>query len=735
MPSDPHRAREDGTAHARTGWERVWRLVLLLSIVLPAATVFASANVDLRGTYDGLARNSLYSYDVPCFFIITSSTSSCTTTTTTGGGGGNTSPLTPTLVAPTNGATNQSTTPTFTATFLDNDSGDKGTVSFQICTTSACTVIVDSGTSAQVNRNADGSWTPTTPLANGTYWWRARNTDVGNFSSGYAAAWSFTVGTGTNAAPASPSALAQYRNDGTTVIASGATTPDGITNNIVLKFTVSDPDASQALTPWVEYRPNATAFSGTCGTAVANAVVSGAVVNTTTAGASYTATVNITGLSTATSYHWRACVRDGGGSTSAWVAKGASPDFVTASGSPPNAPTLVSPTGGAWVASTTPTLTATFSDPNAGNTGQLEYELCRTNVADPWSTNCASEYQTGLSASGIAIGSNGTWAPNTPIAENTFYYWRARGTDNVGLTGVWATSANFRADATPPSTPANIRPDTRGLGSVRIAWDPSTDTGVGGITYDVEWSTDGVVWQAEPSCTNISTTNCQHGGLGGQALVYFRVYACDALNNCSDAVTTNESVGSGYYLRTVTPTYWSQLLTDPANRIVTTSSSAMLNTTVADFRNTTGWYLLSPGTTTATRQSVAEPANTPWTSTGSGWVVDAFRGLAIDDGPLQVVVEGDGRDARGEDEQHRVGCRGVPAGASLACHDERVRHDHRLDVPRQGDHDRRRRRWHQWRVTDDRHQLPGHRTAGDARSQRVDLRGAVAAGDVWRRQR
>lgn len=278
-----------------------------------------------------------------------------------------------------------------------------------------------------------------------------------------------------NASPNAPSSLAQYRNDGTTSIAGGAWTQDGITNNVVLTFAASDPDASQTLRPWVEIRPGATAFSGTCGVPEEGAVIRGNDVSAPTANTAVTATVNVTGLVSGTTYRWRACVTDQSGVASAWTERGGSPDFGV--DLEPAVPTLVSPASGAATANTTPLLTATFSDPDAADTGTISFRICST-------TDCSGAgdpVASGASTSGIANGSNGGWTVIPALVAGT-WYWSARASDQHGVAGAWSSSWSLRIGS--PSLSVSVTASASITPSPLLAGQDGTATSVLSVTTD-----------------------------------------------------------------------------------------------------------------------------------------------------------------------------------------------------------------------------------------------------------
>jgi hypothetical protein len=104
-----------------------------------------------------------------------------------------------------------------------------------------------------------------------------------------------------------PATLAQFRSDATTTIATG-----GFTNetSVVLKASVSDPDAGNTVKLQVEVKPVATAFTNVA-SAESGLLASGSTASTT-----------VTGLTNGTSYHWQARAVDNNGTASAWVSFG-----------------------------------------------------------------------------------------------------------------------------------------------------------------------------------------------------------------------------------------------------------------------------------------------------------------------------------------------------------------------------------------------------------------------------
>jgi len=145
-----------------------------------------------------------------------------------------------------------------------------------------------------------------------------------------------------NAAPNAPAALAQFRSDATTTIATA-----GFTNetSVVLRASVSDPDAGNTVKLQVEVKPVGTAFTNVA-SAESGLLSSGS-----------TASATVTGLTNGTSYHWQARAVDNSGAGSSWTSFGgnaeAAADFsvdtdapgvtINQAGSPQADPTHTSP--------------------------------------------------------------------------------------------------------------------------------------------------------------------------------------------------------------------------------------------------------------------------------------------------------------------------------------------------------------------------------------------------------
>src|SRR5262249_37187490 len=100
---------------------------------------------------------------------------------------------------PADGATVTTLTPTLSATFADPDTQDTGKVTFQLCSNSSCASVLDTFDSTATSLAVGGAGSRAVPggdiAADGTYWWRAKNTDASGAASSYSAIRSFVVDT------------------------------------------------------------------------------------------------------------------------------------------------------------------------------------------------------------------------------------------------------------------------------------------------------------------------------------------------------------------------------------------------------------------------------------------------------------------------------------------------------------------------------------------------------------
>lgn len=258
--------------------------------------------------------------------------------------------------------------------------------------------------------------------------------------------------------PLAPTALTQFRSDGTTAIASGQWTTDGATTNLVLRFSGADPNTTQTLVPWVEVRPSGTPFSSTCGAAVSGVTFSGPPVSAPLARTSYAMQVNVSGLSSGT-WSWRACTVDQTGQPSPWVARGSAPDLgvdVTAP-TPPAGVADGTGTDVSVVGSMT-TISANWSAGTDAHSGLQRHEYCIATSAD-----CA----TGVLVSWTSVGTaTSVTRSGLVLANGATYYTCVRTFDAVGNQSATASCSN--GQATPALTATAASPHTLVQGATGV---------------------------------------------------------------------------------------------------------------------------------------------------------------------------------------------------------------------------------------------------------------------------
>ena len=117
----------------------------------------------------------------------------------------------------------------------------------------------------------------------------------------------------------------------------------------------------------------------------------------------------------------------------------------------PSVPTLQTPAAALLLKTTTPTFTATFTDP--GDTGQVNFRVCSD-------VSCTSVLQTFSSSAGNASGTVVAAQVPSAMTDNATYYWQVQGQDAAGITSAWSAgraftvnTAGVSGDVTPPSMP------------------------------------------------------------------------------------------------------------------------------------------------------------------------------------------------------------------------------------------------------------------------------------------
>ena len=388
--------------------------------------------------------------------------------------------------------------PSLSGSFSDPDAPDTGSVSFQICSDSACTSVVLSGSSpAGIVNGGSGSWTAT-GLTQGSYFWRARAQDAAGNQSAWSASQQFTLDTTPPPAPTQGAFTDGKRLNQPPTLTAVYNDPSGGTGSLTFEICSTSSCASPVLT-----------YSGTTGSLAAGAT------------GSWTPAFLFDGP-----YYWRVGSADAAGNASGW-----SPVLsFTVDATPPAAPVPVTPSG--LRVQGGPMLSARVDDPtDPGDQARLLIEICSD-------ADCASTVTVGYSA-GVPVGTTASW--QAPALGEGTYYWRALAEDIVGNQGDWSATRTFVVDNTAPSVPVQTGlSDGAVVNRVLLSGTfSSSDPGDSGtLQFQV---------CADPDCTSIvlagSSASVASGGtaswMADTALLddgayFWRVRSVDAAGNASD---------------------------------------------------------------------------------------------------------------------------------------------------------------------------------------------------------
>ena len=294
--------------------------------------------------------------------------------------------------------------------------------------------------------------------------------------------------------PTAPTSLVQYKSDGSTVISSGGWTNE---TSVKFSFSMSSTNASDSLTPYVEIRPNVTAFTNSMTNSVTAVAYSGSPV---------TGIVPVTGLVDGTIYHWQASANNAA-ATGPWTTKGGSPDFGVDTSGPttPGTPTTTTPTSNnkpiwTWTASTD------------GSSG-----LPATPYTVQWCTD------SGFSGCGANISTSATnsFTHGTSLADGTWYF-RVKATDAVSNDSSYSSNGTVVVDTTAPTFSSK---------TTFSGWYTTNQTST--FTY-TDGSGSGIASGTPVTCT-ISTE-------GSSQTCSVTPNVCDALGNCNTTLVTSSGV-------------------------------------------------------------------------------------------------------------------------------------------------------------------------------------------------
>jgi hypothetical protein len=309
-------------------------------------------------------------------------------------------------------------------------------------------------------------------------------------------------------------------------------------------------------------------------------------------------------------YFWRVRATDGYG-FSQW-AYGAF--FVNTQNDPPGALNISRPADQAEVTSTTPILEVTNSTDPEEDSLTYAFEVCGdSSMAGPPIA----------SATGIAQGANGStsWTVSAPLNDNTWYFWRAKATDEHGAsseTSVASFFVNTANDA--PGAPTVFYPADRSevaLQELDITVSNATDADGDSLAYFFELDKvntfDSAAKMSSGSVTEgLTSTAWRVSGLDENTWYYWRVKASDGaaesswvkgnffVNTANDAPTapTLRNPGNGSWVSTLTPTLELNPSTDPDKDAVIYRfelyADSSLQTLVASFETDVPSWLVAP---------------------------------------------------------------------------------------------------------------------------------------------
>ncbi|MBP9749671.1 MAG: VCBS repeat-containing protein, partial [Candidatus Pacebacteria bacterium] len=386
--------------------------------------------------------------------------------TYTSGGSGNATPTAPTALlaeGQTNPTNISDPTPEFSAVYNDPDAGDianKYRVQVSASSTSWTSLVWDSGTTTMAsttagNRSPDISYAGSALASSTTYYWRVAFVDQG----GLASPWSTTTSSfslaagevGGNATPTAPTAL----------LTEGQVDPADIVDNTPeFSALYNDPDAGDIAN---KYQLQVSTSSSVWTSLVWDSATT-AMASTTAGNRSPDIAYAGAALASSTTYYWRIKFWDDDGAEGAWSTTTAS--FSLAAGgsgnATPTAPTALlaeGQTNPTSVTDSTPEFSATYNDPNTGDTTN-KYHIQVSTSSSVWTSLVWDSGTTSM-----ATTTQGTRSPDIPyigsaLASSTTYFWRVRFTDSGGLTGDWSTTtASFSlvAGSSPSSTSTTVR--------------------------------------------------------------------------------------------------------------------------------------------------------------------------------------------------------------------------------------------------------------------------------------
>jgi hypothetical protein len=286
---------------------------------------------------------------------------------------------------------------------------------------------------------------------------------------------------------------------------SGATTVFNATLN-----DAEDPSLNDTVSLIVDYSQDQTFSSGV------TTVTSSPVSPSSVASVSSEPMVNGT-------WYWRAKAKDSG-----ILESGYTPTYsLTVSNNPPNVPTNIYPLDGMAISELSPTFSANVSDGDGGTVSM---------VID-YSTSSSFATFTSIQSEFVASGTTATVLTESPLSDNTTYYWRARSYDGI-MYSSYTPTKTLIVNNNPPSVPMGLSPANNTVVSTNsftisaTTSDPENDTVR--IDFQVSKTIDFAVIEAN-STYNTPFSYTFPASIAGN--YYWRVRARDSLNQLSNWTT------------------------------------------------------------------------------------------------------------------------------------------------------------------------------------------------------
>jgi len=138
---------------------------------------------------------------------------------------------------------------------------------------------------------------------------------------------------------------------------------------------------------------------------------------------------------------------------------------------------------------------------------------------------------------------NSGWTTNTfwivfGLVDGTTYYYHVKSRDSLLQESAYSAAIFSRQDNAPPTAPVmSAEPSFTAGTSNTVSWSTSTDAGIGGVVYDLQYATN-AAFTGATTVAGLSTTTNTISGLTGGSTYFFRVRARDAF-----AIATAFSAG------------------------------------------------------------------------------------------------------------------------------------------------------------------------------------------------